>query len=199
MKVTCESCTNVMNVDESMRGKRGKCPKCKSLILVPEYDEDSLIFDDENLCGYYEQTRNIVDFLNTAFAKKILRLSVNTEKREDNTYYDGIILTIKTGEYLSRTQTGIIISELNSENVHTLYVSTSVGDVSHFSEDDYVTILKNVDSPRISVNLDSDDTLKLRSYLRSTINTLEDDCNLIISVLEFADVIEEKLCFSDDE
>ncbi len=34
--VTCEGCGKTLSVDDSMAGKRGKCPKCGTVLVVPD-------------------------------------------------------------------------------------------------------------------------------------------------------------------
>jgi phage FluMu protein Com len=36
--VKCSSCGKTMNVSDSMAGKKGKCPGCKAVIIVPGSD-----------------------------------------------------------------------------------------------------------------------------------------------------------------
>lgn len=37
IKVTCESCGKELQVSDQMAGKKGKCPACKSVLVVPDY------------------------------------------------------------------------------------------------------------------------------------------------------------------
>ena len=39
--VKCSNCGKTLNVPDSMAGKKGKCPKCKKVILVPTADAEA--------------------------------------------------------------------------------------------------------------------------------------------------------------
>ncbi len=43
----CPACGNSMEVDESLEGKRGKCPVCQRLVTVPRYSAKELIVASE--------------------------------------------------------------------------------------------------------------------------------------------------------
>ena len=41
IKVTCQSCGKNLQVADSMAGKKGKCPQCKSVLIVPAQEEQA--------------------------------------------------------------------------------------------------------------------------------------------------------------
>ena len=43
--VTCEECGKVLKVADSMAGKKGKCPQCKSVLSVPQIEAEGDIED----------------------------------------------------------------------------------------------------------------------------------------------------------
>jgi len=47
---TCSSCNRIITVDEKYSGKKGRCPKCKSVVVVPE-QSTVIVFNCEN-CGH---------------------------------------------------------------------------------------------------------------------------------------------------
>lgn len=54
IEVTCEGCGNTLTVDDSMAGKRGKCPSCKTVLVVPEedaYEVEASEAEDEDVAG----------------------------------------------------------------------------------------------------------------------------------------------------
>jgi len=47
---TCSSCNRIITVDQKYSGKKGRCPKCKSVVVVPE-QSTVIVFNCEN-CGH---------------------------------------------------------------------------------------------------------------------------------------------------
>ena len=53
--VTCAQCGKKLKVADSMGGKKGKCPACKAILIVPEADsaappEPASHADEGNMC-----------------------------------------------------------------------------------------------------------------------------------------------------
>lgn len=47
---TCSNCSRVISVDEKYSGRKGRCPKCKGIVVVPERST-VIVFNCES-CGY---------------------------------------------------------------------------------------------------------------------------------------------------
>lgn len=48
IEFSCRQCGNELKVDDSKVGRRGKCPRCASIIVVPDTSTNQLIFVDND-------------------------------------------------------------------------------------------------------------------------------------------------------
>jgi hypothetical protein len=199
MKVTC-ICGNEMNVDDSMRGKRGKCPKCKSLILVPEFTEDEMIFDDEDIYGTYAETKLLYDQLNLKYKKRIDYIRINSFEDNNDCMTDSITLTLKTGKYNERTQTVMMCTMQEGENpARDMLIWSSVGDIYILDDIDYPDILRLIRDPKINIYINDDDVLQVHAIGSLSNDEIERTSDLIVNVAVIADLLEKMHSDSDNE
>lgn len=199
MKITCEACFNIMNVDDSMRGKKGKCPRCKSLVSVPEFTEDELIFDADDIYGKYPETQSLYEKMNEKYGKRIVSVHINTlESDDDNRSFDGITMVIKTGKYNDRSQTVTMITcKLDDNPAGELFIVSSVGDIDLMDEIDYPELLRVVINPKITISISDDDILQIRSLASLSKNELDRTCDIIVDIANLADNLEKLYSDSD--
>ncbi len=98
----CPRCRNNLSVPDDKKGLRGKCPNCNSIINVPMYSANTLIFDNEEctiksnvLRKLYEETINLLE-------KEDLLLNHKIEPPEKDNQIT--FITLKTGKYNHRKQ-----------------------------------------------------------------------------------------------
>jgi len=48
IKFNCKSCGQKFSVPESSAGKKGKCPRCKNIVVVPEIQATSSVTEQSN-------------------------------------------------------------------------------------------------------------------------------------------------------
>jgi hypothetical protein len=199
MKVTCNVCNNEMKVDDGLRGKKGKCPKCKSIFMVPDYTEDELIFDDNSLFGKFPLTRLFYETMMKKYSKRIESVRISTVEDESGLEHDCLIFIIKTGDKNKRSQ-NISLNTLYVDDNPTgeMCISSKICDSGIIDDEVYPTLLRVVTDPRISLSIDTDSILQIQSVAPFTEKSVESLSEAVISLAEVADNLEDKLSCSDD-
>jgi hypothetical protein len=105
IEIICSGCQKELQVPEENRGMKGKCPNCNSIITVPEYSSDTLIFEEAALRCNNEKLQELYDYLINESSVPKLRHKIS----ETKTGNDVIVLTVKTGKYKTRKH-GLIIT-----------------------------------------------------------------------------------------
>lgn len=183
----CRQCDNELHVDASRAGSRGKCPRCSSIIVVPNVSslDNQLIFvDDDNFFADKNLNELYKKFLES-LGELIYTHRVSTEKWGDCARFE-----ILTGG--RRSQLVWLMNFKNSDNESFVSIFSIVGKIRLMES--AVHALKSVDafSPYV-VSLDDDNSLRLTA--NSKINNLDQDLfnRSIIMVASKADELEEEL------
>lgn len=123
----CVGCKTELKVPENRVGLKGKCPKCKAIITVPEHSEDTLIFDEAEVSCENKELQRLYAYLVDESPVQVKKHNI----LEDN----HLALEIVTGQYETRTQ-----------NVSVNILSTGFGEFLQF-----ITCVGTITEPESAV------------------------------------------------
>ena len=126
----CKTCDNEMEAEDSKRGMRGKCPVCRTAIIVPAHSQRSLIFDGDRSVSREAITQNLLREVQDKHGDKVI-------KHTENERGDAIAFSFKTDTQGERRQSVCVYVEppVQGFSEHkSVVVSSKIGDLS-FIED----------------------------------------------------------------
>jgi DNA-directed RNA polymerase subunit RPC12/RpoP len=187
IEFSCRQCGKELKVDDSKAGFRGKCPKCSSIIVVPDastsgqemiFVDDDNFFSDKELNKFYKQ-----------FLKKYEEI-IYTHQIESAKWGDCARFEIITGSRRSQLVWMMIFNDDNNESY--VIIFSLVGKIRMMES--AIHALRSVDKfAPYSLSLGDDNQLVLTS--RAKISNLDQDLfdSTVIMVAKKADELEESL------
>jgi len=179
IEFSCNACAKEYQVNDDKAGKRGKCPNCGSIMVVPEHSTTEMIFDESQMSVRNPQLQEIFDTIQSLCSESILKQFVIDG--------DVVALQIQTGEFGSRSQ--LVAMTVSGDDEAHLIIQSNVGVVSELSS--LETALRCANARAVmNVSIDDDNQLMVRMLTEIDRSPTEQMLNVIM-VAVFADGLEE--------
>ena len=139
----CVTCGNDIEVSLKSIGKKGKCPICSSINVVPGHAKNKLIFDETEIKCKNPVLQKVCDYVSSLiFPESIITSRVTT----DVNGVDLVFFNIRVGDNERKQAVTLTISPpLEGESDERLvYVSTEIGSLKGATADDLPETLKKV-------------------------------------------------------
>jgi len=183
----CPTCGNEFEVDDKSAGLRGKCPKCKAIVRVPETSQNALeiigdtMFSSSKLNALYS---SFVD----EYDHKILKHNVI-----DGDSVELGVVEIMTGGMRSQV---VLIYRLGIEESDYVGFVSSIGIIT--LKDTAVEALRTVDiSSRYTLSMDEDNTLKASTIRKLDNFDVEEFADIALRIAHYADWMEKAIFDTD--
>lgn len=187
IEFSCRQCGKELKVDDSKAGLRGKCPRCSSIIIVPEaststnepiFVDGDNFFSDDDLNKLYKQ-------FTKKFEKYIYGFRITTEKRGDCARFE-----LATGD--KRSQLVWMFDFKSKDGESLLGIYSIVGKISLMES--AVRALQSVDAfGPYGISLDDDNKLILTTMAKIKNLDQETFNNSVVMVATKADELEEAI------
>jgi hypothetical protein len=180
----CPGCEIQLEVPDDKSGIRGKCPTCDTIITVPEYSNNTLMFLEDAISCKNEHLQKLYSYLLENYSEHIKMHKVDED--------DNITILVKTGKLKNRTQ-NVSVSIVNSDVLGELVIIGSpIGAL-----DDPATLLEvfrgTVNNVLVRTVLKEDNMLVVIADRKlSTCDTKEFEV-LVDTVANWADGVEQIL------
>ena len=139
----CNTCGTEMEVSLKSIGKKGKCPVCSSINVVPGHAKNKLIFDETEIKCKNPVLQKVCDYISSlTFPGSVITTRVTT----DANGVDLVLFNIRVGDKERKQAVALTLSP-QVEGVteeSSLYVSTEIGNLKEATADDLLETLKKV-------------------------------------------------------
>jgi hypothetical protein len=161
----CIGCGKEFKVSENNSGKKGKCPKCQTIITVPFSSENEIIFDQNELTCSDPSLQKLYDTVVPILDDKLKRHAILDR--------DALLFDIYTDDSKTRSQfIAVTSSSYESENDFfkgSFIIISHIGTIN--SADGALLALRmaNLD-PFTNISIDDNDKLAIRMVTHPTMD-----------------------------
>jgi DNA-directed RNA polymerase subunit RPC12/RpoP len=139
----CVTCGNDIEVSLKSIGKKGKCPICSSINVVPGHSKNKLIFDETEIKCKNPVLQKVCDHVSSLiFPESIITSRITT----DANGVDLVLFNIRVGDNERKQAVTLTLSPplegVTEERL--VYVSTEIGNLKDATTDDLLQALKKV-------------------------------------------------------
>jgi hypothetical protein len=179
-----------MEAEDSKKGMKGRCPVCKTAIVVPAHSQRSLIFDGDRIAHIESITENLLREVQDKHGDKII-------KHTQNDQGDAIAFRFKTDTHGERSQSVCVYVEppvKGFSEYKSVVVSSKIGHLN-FVEDknDLVELIKTVDSFHfLNLHINKNDEAEIVFRGPFTTTNVSVVADMIALVANCADNIESR-------
>ena len=151
----CTTCGSEIEVSHKSIGKKGKCPICSSINIVPGHAKNKLIFEETETKCKSPTIQKIYDYVSSlSFPQSIITSRITT----DSNGVDLVFFNVRVGDNERKQVVSLTISPpvegVTEES--SVYVSTEIGNLKDATADDLLETLSKV-ADFWSVNLRVDE------------------------------------------
>ena len=139
----CVTCGNDIEVSLKSIGKKGKCPICSSINVVPGHSKNKLIFDEAETKCKNPTIQKIYDHVSSlSFPESIITSRITT----DPNGVDLVFFNIRVGDKERKQAVTLTLSPLleGVTEERLVYVNTEIGNLKEATVDDLLETLKKV-------------------------------------------------------
>jgi hypothetical protein len=185
-----------MVVSDDNKGREGKCPKCRSIIIVPAFSEIEPIFDDDEVKCKNPIMQAICDELLSKYKDIVTRLTSQKFEIEGN-QKDFVNIEIQAGEYGERIQNINFYEMIALFDEKYIEVKSEIGDIQYLEDDFLIPLLSYVgkEKPHFALKGSGSEIenfiLELTCRLPLTNNEIETKASIIIDLGLTADILEK--------
>lgn len=179
-----------MEAEDSKKGMKGKCPVCKTVIVVPAYSQRCLIFDGDLSTSREAITQNLLREVQDKHGDKII-------KHTENEGGDAIAFRFKTDTQGERSQSVRVYIEppvQGFSEYKSVVVSSKIGPLG-FVEDknDLMELIKTIDSFHfLNLHINKNDEAEIVFRGPFTTTNVSVVADMIALVANCADNIESR-------
>ncbi|HME41709.1 MAG TPA: hypothetical protein VKF36_01370 [Syntrophorhabdales bacterium] len=139
----CVTCGNDIEVSLKSIGKKGKCPICSSINVVPGHSKNKLIFDETEIKCKNPVLQKICDYVSSLiFPESIITSRITT----DANGVDLVFFNIRVGDKERKQAVTLTLSPLleGATEEKLVYVNTEIGNLKDATADDLLETLKKI-------------------------------------------------------
>ena len=151
---SCTTCNHEFTVGSEKAGNRGKCPKCHAVLVVPEQDQNELIFDEDAMTCNDPMLQHVYECILASAEDRILRHHIHDQ--------DVLAFEVATDTNATRRQVvKIVRSEEDDPDHRRMLMFTFIGSLLEFEET--ATVLRWAwEYPEINLAIDENGLLVAR-------------------------------------
>jgi hypothetical protein len=139
----CIACGNDVRTGDESVGKKGKCPVCSSINVVPNHTKNELLFDEAEIQCKSPILQEIYDQVSSlSFPASIIASHITT----DSNGWDLVFVNVRVGDNERKQAVTLTISPplegVTGES--SVYVYTEIGNLTNLATDDLLQALRRV-------------------------------------------------------
>jgi hypothetical protein len=140
----CKACGNELKASKETKGKRGKCPICSSINVVPSDAKHELIFDEIEIQCKNPILQKVYDEVSSlGFRESIIASRITT----DANGVDLVLFNVRTGDHNERKQAVALTISPPIEGVSeesSVRVYTEIGNIKDATASELLEALRKV-------------------------------------------------------